>query len=803
MIKNYIIHTFRKIFREKKYSLINIIGLSVGLASFIMIMLYVYDEYNYDKYHSKSDRIYRVTSILDVGGGVGEKSASQPYPLAKQLIKDYPQYIENAVRFFNLHRATFTVNYEEKTYNEKRFFFADPSVFDIFDFEIIKMKDSTSFNKEFTIIITESTAEKYFEDTDPIGKKIKVANMGEYEVVGVIKDVKSQSHFKFDFLASFSTINFFFRNKKLNKDWITNPYWTYILLKDIKYAKNIRQELPNFVEKHMGLAKNERFELNIQALTDIHLKSHLDYEITKNNNEKYVNLLIIIAILILIIASINFINLATAGAANRAKEISIKKIVGASRLQLLTQFLTESIIMAIISLLIAISLVELFLPVFNSISGKEITDDFRFKTETILGLIGIGLFTGLLSGIYPALFLSSFKPIKLLKGNFRLGTKSTKFRKVLVLVQFTISIILIISTLGIIKQIKYVHNADLGFEKKQIVIINTDYTKLAWEYENFKSELLKKEPINYITGMDYILGSNHNTRGIKIEGYSKKVQFFPALTVRADFVETFDIDIIEGKDFPKNEEKASNFVLVNEEMVSYLGLTSNKDIIGRTFNFEKVNKKVIGVYNNVNVTSLHEKVEPFIINISSNKGSRFYQTKYIAIQVKENKLDESLVEIEKLWNKYNEYRPFEYRLLQNEIDELYKSEDVLGELSIIFTILSILIAALGIWALTAYITEYRTREIGIRKVLGASNMSIVKLINVEFVVIIIISNIFAWPIAYFILEYWINSFAYRVDINLWTFVFASFISFMITVVTISQKSIEAGNKNPVDSLRYE
>jgi len=773
------------------------------MASFIIIMLYVYDEYMYDEYHSKSDRIFRVTSVIDAGGGVGEKSASQPYPMAESLEDFFPQYIENTVRFFNLQKAMFTVNYKEKTFNEKRFFFADSSVFDIFDFEIVKMKKNATFSDKHKIIITESIAKKYFEDSNPIGDTLKIDGYSKFEVIGIIKDVKAQSHFKFDFLASFSSLKKLVKKNSLDSNWIWNPFWTYVLLKKDINASKVQNELGSFIEKYMKLAKNEKYELKLQALTDIHLKSHLDYEITKNNHENYINILVIIAILILIIASINFINLATAGAANRAKEISIKKVVGASRLQLILQFLTESIIMAFISLFIAISLVEIFLPIFNSISGKEITDDFRFKIETILVIIGIGLFTGLLSGTYPALFLSSFKPIKLLKGNFKLGAKSTKFRKTLVLIQFTISVILIIITLGIIKQIKYVHNADLGFEKKQIIILSSEYSGIAWKYEDFKKELKNNKNINYVTGMDYILGSNHNTRGIKIDGYLNEVQFLPALTVRADFVETFNINIIAGKDFPKDEEMASNFILVNEEMVNYLGLSNNSEIIGKTFEFEKKDKKVIGVYSNLNVTSLHEKVQPFIINISKHKKSKYIQTKYIAIQVKENKLDESLVEIEKLWNKYDEQRPFEYKLLQNEIDQLYKSEDVLVKLAMIFTILSLLIAALGIWALTAYITEHRTREIGIRKVLGASNLSIIKLINVEFVVIIIVSNIFAWPIAYLILEYWINSFAYQADINLWTFVFATFISFIITIITISQKSIKAGNKNPVDALRYE
>jgi len=586
--------------------------------------------------------------------------------------------------------------------------------------------------------------------------------------------------------------------------WIWNPCWTYLLLKDDKPAEELAAKFPEFVKKYLNIGEDDSYRLYLQPLTDIHLNSHLDYEIQKNDKEEYVKILMIIAILILVIASINFINLTTAGAANRAKEIGIKKLVGATKTQLIVQFLVESLIITFISLLIAISLVEFFLPAFSAISGKVVTDDFRFKFETIVGLLSLGFITAIVSGIYPALFMSGLKPIRLLQGIIRQGTRSTKFRKILVLIQFSISIMLIIGTIGIFKQLKYLHNADLGFENKQIIILNSEFGNLAWKFEKFKNALVEKNMTRNVTGMDYIIGQSHNTHDFIPEGYPEdEYKFFPSLYVRDGFVKTFDIDIVAGRDFSDQEESAGSEALVNEEMVKYLNYENNDSILGKTFRTTQGITKVIGVISNINVTSLHTKVEPFIINMYANKYTRINQTKFIAIQVEEEYVDESLKYIEKLWEKYEPERPFEYIFLKDELDSHYKGENVLADLAGIFTILSILIASLGIWALTAYITEYRTHEIGIRKALGASVFSILKLINKEFTLILIASNFIAWPIAYFALKTWINSFAYRTELSAWIFLVAFIISFINAVLTISQKSVSVASRNPVDALKYE
>ncbi len=803
MLKNYIILTFRKIFRYRTYSLINIIGLSIGLASFIIIMLYVYDEYSYDKYHKNSDQIYRVTSVMDFDG-VGEESSSQPFPLAAALHAEYPEYIENYVRFFNLQKSRFTVSYEEKIFNEKRFFYSDTSVFNIFDYQFISGDKDSALLEPFTMVITKSTALKYFGDEDPLGKTLRVDNQFEFEITGIIEDVQQQSHFKFDFLASFKSLSYLFRNQKMLQGWIWNPCWTYLLLKDNHSAEKLAAHLPEFTKGHLKTGNDDSYHLYLQSLTDIHLRSHLDYEIQKNDKEEYVKLLTVIAILILIIASINFINLATASAANRAKEIGVKKIVGVTKNQLIVQFLVESLVITFVSLVIAISLVESFLPAFRAVTGKVVSEDFRFRFETIAGLASLGFITAMVSGIYPALFMSGLKPIRLLQGVVKQGTRSAKFRKILVLVQISISIILIIVSIGIFKQLKYLHNADLGFENKQIIVISSEFGNLAWKFDKFKDVLLEKEIFENVTGMDYVIGQSHNTHEFIPEGYpNDEFKFFPSIYVRDGFVETFDINIISGRDFLGEEEAAGREVLVNEEMVKYLNYENNDSILGKTFRTMNSTVKVVGVFSDINVTSLHTKVEPFIIGMFANKGARFNQTRFIAVQVEEEYVDESLKFIESIWDKYEPERPFEYFFLKDELDQHYKGEDVLADLAGIFTILSILIASLGIWALTAYITEYRTHEIGVRKVLGASVFSILKLINKEFILILIAANVIAWPIAYYALKVWIDGFAYRTELSIWIFLLAFFISLINAILTISQKSIIAAGKNPVDSLKYQ
>lgn len=802
MFKKNIFTDISRIFKYKSYSYVNILGLSVGMASFILIILYVYDEYSYDKYHKKYDRIYRIVSVLDFDG-VGEKSASQPFPLAPAMAKEFNKYVESYVRFFNLQRSQFLVSYKNRVYNEKRFFYCDSSVFDVFDFELIKGNKHEVLNEPFSIIITESTARKYFKNENPIGKKLTFDRNYQFIVKGVLKDIKQQSHFKFDFLASFSSLRLLFpQMQTAMQNWIWNPCWTYIVLKKGVDVNNFQSNLYGFQKERFG-KEADSFQLRLQALSDIHLHSNLDYEIEKNGKIRYVKILIVIAFLILFIAVINFVNLITAGATDRAKYIGIRKAVGASRMQLMRQFLSESVLVSFISLFIAISFVELALPFFSSITGKTIALSFRFDSKTIISLLLLGFVIGLLSGIYPAIFLSNTETTRLLKNNFRLGTKFLNLRKTLVFLQVLISLSLIITTLGIFQQLQYLRTADLGFKKNNTIIINAGIEE-ANRYAEFKDRLLKYSKIQSVTAMNYIIGQGHNTYNLIPEN-SKDIdfQFYPGLFVRADFVETFEIKIVAGRNFTKAEEQSGTAILVNEEMIKHFNYEKPEDILNVNFINEGRKLTVAGVFSNINTSSLHTKVEPFVILIHGDKYAKTADTKYIVIKTENSKLAEAIKSIGEVWNDMQIQKPFEYQVLNDVLKKHYSSEEVLVRMVGIFTLLSIIISTFGIWGLSSYITERRTREIGIRKSLGASMFEILKLIIKEFAFIVVFANILSWIIAYIVLSRWINSFAYKDYINLWLFALASILASGITLLTVIQKAIKVGGTNPVESINYE
>ncbi len=802
MIYSIITSYISKIFRYKSYSFLNVIGLSIGMASFITIASYVYDEYGYDKYHTKYDRIYRIVSLMDFDG-IGEESASQPFPLAPALAKEYGKYIESYVRFFNLQRSQFLVSYKNEVHNERRFFYCDSSVFSVFDFDLITGDKADVLKEPFSILLTKSTAQKYFKNTNPIGKKLIVDGKYEFTVKGILSDVKHQSHFKFDFLASFSSLPVLFAQQSyaLN-DWIWNPCWTYIVLKEDISAKQFQENIDKFTkEKYGNEADNIKFRL--QALTDIHLRSNFDYEIEKNGNIFYVEILIALAFLILFIAIINFVSLITAGAIDRAKYIGIRKAVGASKVDLIKQFLIESVSVSFISLFIAMSLVELVVPFFCYITDGLVTINFKFNLITSVSLFFLSILTGLISGIYPAIFLSNHKTTQLLQNNLILSTKFLHSRKIMVFFQLLISIWLIITTLGIYNQLQYLRTADLGFKKKNTIVIDAG-TEEASRYDEFKSKLLENSDIKGVTAMNYIIGSSHNTYSLVPENNKDSdYQFYPGLFVRDDFVETLEIKIVAGRDFNKLEEDSGQAILVNEEMCRYLNFEKPADILNTTYINSDRTVKVVGVFSNINTTSLHSKIEPFAILMHGKKYEQTSDTKYIVIKTSSNNIDSAILTIEKVWTDMKIHKPFEYKILTDILQQHYQSEEVLVEMVGTFTLLSIIISLFGIWGLSSYITECRTREIGIRKSLGASVFSIIKLIVKEFAMIIIFANILSWIFAYILLNNWTNNFAYKDYIHIWLFLLSSVFAGTIALATVAYKALIVGIDNPINAIKHE
>ena len=802
MIFNYFKIAFRNLVKHKFYAIINIAGLAIGIASFILIWLYILDELSYDKYHKQSDNIFRIVNVYDFEG-VGENSASSPFPLAWTLKNEYPNIVKNVTRVFNRQAPTTLIEFEEKSYNERRFFFADSSFFQVFDYEFIQGNPKTCLDEINSVVITKSTAKKYFGDENPMGKTFRFEQKLDLKVTAVIEDVPHNSHFHFDMIASIATAKQIYGGQ-LPKTWVWNPCWTYIVV-DRQNVKSLEKLFPVFIQKYFYDAEKDNVSLYLQPLVDIHLNSKLDYEIEPNGNESYLYILGSIAFFLLIIAIINYFNLATATSAGRAREIGIKKVFGAFRLQLIYQFLVESILLTFIALLFSLFIIDLLLPTLNVFSGKEMSLSLLLTPLYFTGVLSIGLLTGFLAGIYPAFYLSAFNPIQVIRNQISGNTKRGFARKVLVITQFTISIILIIITLNIFNQINYLKNADTGFNREDIVMLPINGTSIARNYESFKKVLLINSNIVSLTTVDDIVGVAHNTHEFRPEGFPEdKWQFYPALVVDYDFLKTFQIKLLAGRDYHEDmKTDPVNGILINEAMVRHVGWKSNEEAIGKKFRSLQGDERVIGVIANFNATSLHEASGPFVINMKETPGAIYFFRKYIAIKISHINREEAVSFIEKKWNETEKGRPFEYSFLDQELAKLYQDEEVLGDLALILTVIIIFIAILGLFGLASFMTEQRTKEIGIRKVYGASGSSLIRLLSLEFIKLVAIAIVVAWPVSYYLLDEWLNYFAYHIGIDWFAFAAGGVIAFILALMITASRAYVTSRANPVDTLKYE
>ena len=803
MIKNYLISTLRNLFKRKTYAILNISGLAIGIASFLIIYLYISDELSYDKHHRHAHNIYRLVNVYDFEG-VGENSASAPFPVAFTLQNDFPGMIKNVVRLFNFQAPRSFVEYNDHKFNERNFFFADSTYFSMFDHQFLHGNPKTALDEMNSLVITESTAKKYFENEDPMGKTIKFEENLNLTITAIIKDLPEESHFRFDFLGSMSTLRPLFGGQ-LPQTWVWNPCWTYLLLEETADPKMLESKFPEFIDKYFYDAEKDNVSMYLQPLTKIHLTSKLDYEIAPNNDLTSIYILSAIAIFLLIIAIINYMNLATATSAGRTKEIGIKKVAGASRSQIIIQFIGESIILSYIALALALILIELLIPSFNNFTGKSISFRDLVTWQNILLVSSLGVLIGFLSGIYPAFYLSSFKPIQVLKGKVKLGTSSGFARKLLVITQFAISITLIIGTIVIRDQLDFMKNADLGFNKDNILVLPINRTPIARNYESFKKELLQSPAIKSVTVMDDIFGAAHNTHEFRPEGFpDDQWQFYPAMIVQYDFLKTFDMKIIAGRDYNEaNKTDPVSGMLINESMVRHMGWESPQAALGKQFKSLQGEERVIGVFNDFHQTSLHEASGPFVLNIKETPGAINFFLKYMAIKINEGSQDNAISYIETKWNEVAPDRPFEYFYLSDELAELYKDEENLSKLSFLFTLIIMFIAALGLIGLASYMAEQKTKEIGIRKVLGASTYSIVSKLSMEFVLLILVSSVLAWLMAFLVMTDWLNHFPYQTPLNWLIFILASLFALMLAISISAFRSWMAAQSDPVTTLKYE
>lgn len=793
MLKNYFKIAFRNLWRHRVFSLINILGLTVGMTACFLIFLYVRFELSYDKFHSKGDRIYRIvcdiktpTEIMHPGG--------PSWAVGPHLVGGFPQ-VEAAVRTTD---DELLVRKGNVKFQEKNSLWADSSFFKVFDFKLIKGNPKTALNEPLSIVFSESAVKKYFGDKDPIGQTVLLTGDGfTAKITGVMKDIPENSMIKADMIVSMNTLTRKL-NPGLDDQWGNYGNRTYVLLRPGANAAAFEKQIPAFLEKMNG---TEMKQLNmyptliLEKFRDAYLRS--DRNDSNSGSIKNVYIFSIIAVFILLIACFNFINLTTARSAERAKEVGIRKVVGAGRQQLTRQFIGESVLICMIAFILTIAVAASLLPSFNQLAGKTLSrgvfDNMSFIGILFLASIGIGV----LAGIYPALVLSSFKPVTVLKGRFTTGTKGILLRKGLVISQFTISITLIIATIIVYLQMSFMRNQDLGFNKDQMMVINSNGDPARDAFMHAVSSLPNVKSVSMSSSVP---GGGNMGAYSKIQNAKGDMQIanLDLYFVDFDYLKQFDIKMVAGRSFSRDfMTDTTHAMILNEAAVKMFSYRSPQDAVGRDFNQWGREGKIIGVMKDFHFKSLQEVIKPLSMRIEPNGCS------LISIKVSGNNLPGTISSIENKWNSLIPARPFSYFFLDEYFDKQYRSEQRFGKLFLNFAILAIIISCLGLLGLASYSTMQRTREIGIRKVLGASVGNIVNLLSKDFLRLVGIAVIIASPIAYFSMHKWLLDFAYRIPISWWIFVIAAVTATLIAIITVSFQAIKAAVSNPVKSLRSE
>ena len=810
MLKNYLTITFRNLLKHKSYTFINIIGLAIGLASALLILLYVQDELSYDRFHEKSDQIYRVYLNGKIAGDemvVGVSCA----PLGATMVKDYPEVL-NSTRIFTFGGDP-VVRLEENSMVVEKYYYADSTFFDIFSVNFLRGEPVNALNRANTVVITREMAEIFFGKEDPLGKSIKVGNdQTDFEITGVVEKFPKNSHFQFNMLASYITM----KEAANSNFWVSNNNYTYILLQKDFPAEQLQAKMPEMVEKYVGpqlqmfsntsfenfLEAGNKYGYILQPIKKIHLFSDLQYEIQPGGNIKTVYIFSIIAFFLILIAVINFMNLATAKSAGRAREVGIRKVSGSFRSQLISQFLIESVILSFIALLIALILVELFLPAFNNLAGKQLSFLTDGDWSFIPYIIGLAIFVGFLSGSYPSFYLASFKPAKVLKGSIQTGMKGGRIRSVLVVFQFSIAIFLIISTIGVYSQMKYVQNKDLGYDKKNLLIIER-----AWALQDqrtaFKEELSQNPSIEMVSQTNNMPSFLHGNTAFRPEGSSPdEIRATNIYYTDENFQNTLGLKMIEGRWFSKEMSGDSLAVVLNKAAIKAYGYEDpiGKKIlqIGANRDTSDLAMKIIGVVEDFHYESLHQTIQPLIIGFNRNRFAS-----YFTVQVHPDKYQEAISFIEEKWNAIVPDQAIEYTFLEDALKTNYKDDKNEGVIFAIFALLAIFISSLGLFGLASFTTEQRTKEIGIRKVMGSSIGQVIGLLTKEINLLLVISSIISWPLAWYFMKNWLQNFAFKTNMGLTIFIIASIIAFIIALFTTGFQAYKAARANPANSLRYE
>lgn len=806
MVKNYFKIALRNLKKYKFISFINLFGLTVGLGCCLLITVYILNELSFDRYNKNAKNIYRIerTFLNPDNGALSLELASVAPPFGPLIQNDFKS-VKEVTRLLPINNLA--VKSGDNIFNEKGSFFAEKNLFKVFDFKVTEGNPANALSEPFSVMLSQPTAKKFFGNEDPLNKVLRMNNQFDCKVTGVYKPLPQNCHWHPEMLVSFSTLkdSTIYGAENLRKNWGNNAFFTYLLVPDHFNPKKFEAELPAFQNRHIpagGKYKPSDYSvLSLRKLTDIHLYSHTDDEVEVNGDIKRVYIFSAIALFILLIACINYMNLSSARSVLRAKEIGVRKTAGASKRELVTQFLFESVFISLIAAVLAVAFTFLALRELNHLSGQELSLSNLLQWKYLLIILIVPLLVGVVSGIYPALYLSSFEPAKVLKGLIQKGGGNISFRKILVVFQFSISIILIIATVIVFQQLNFIQNKSLGFDKEHIVTL--DYNSaLNDSYQSFKNDLLSNSNIKEVSRSSRIpsgrlldsQGSQLN-RGDSLAPSKADIKFVEA---DEDFIPAYGIKIMAGRNFSKNYGTDTSSFLINETAVKALQLKSDNDAIGKQFQYGRRMGTIAGVFNDFNFESLHQRIIPLVLYVAAKPSD------YGKISIKSTgNVTAALDQIENTWKKYLPELPYEYKFLDERYERLYESEIKESSILIIFSAIAIFIACLGLFGLSAFTITQKVKEIGIRKVLGASTSSIVQLISKEFLLLVLIAAVIAFPVAWYAMHHWLQNFAYRISIVWWVFVLAAFVALLIAFATISFQAVRAAAANPVDSLRSE
>ncbi|MEP7373249.1 MAG: ABC transporter permease [Chitinophagaceae bacterium] len=790
MIKNYLKVAWRNLVKSKVFSFINILGLTIGITVCMMIFLFIMNEFSFDKFHKQEKNIYRVMRGYEVS------KPRVPYvsgPYATALLNDFRGEIKKAVRVMP---SNALVSFGTTSFNEKKFYIADPDFFTLFSFPLIKGNPATALKEPASIVLSEATAKKYFGKQDPMGKIVEIDKHRQLKVTGIAKNVPGNSHLDFDMVMPMSN----YYNEPWFKVWINNNNFTYVLLDEHVNKAQLEKRFAPFMDKYMGKDMERmgaHFDLALTPLKDIYFEPSSSFDNVKHGDKSVVYIFLSIAVFILLIACINFMNLSTIRAVERSKEVGLRKVMGALRNHLVWQFIGESILLTFISCLLSIGLLQLMMPLYNQLLGHTLTVSWK-AMPVYLFLLGVILVVGFLAGSYPAFFLSVFSPIQALKGKLRLGKGGSLFRQALVVVQFSISVLLIIGTIIIMSQMRYVKEKELGYNKEHSIVIPIDNNDFYDHLLTFKNELQSKANIASVSLMSGEPGGFFDLHTFEAEGQK---EIWKSRTEFADFeyVKTLGLKIIAGRDFSSQfATDTMEALLINRTAAKDLGFTPEEAIgkwIKNTFR-DSVRRRVVGVVEDFNFLSLKEKMDPLVISPSEDR-------RVAVIRIKPGNIPAAITTIKNEYAKAAPVYPFEYNFLDQKFDALYKNDIRQQTILSIFSGLAIFIACLGLFGLASFTATKRTKEIGVRKVVGSSVSNIVLLLSKDLLKPVLIATLIAIPVGYYAMHTWLENFAYRTPLHWWVFLIAAAITFGIALITVGLKAIKAAMANPVQSLRTE